>query len=213
MNDHPNLYKRDQVERSIAALSGRVLNAQYRPEPSLLADLKRLLDRDRTQGIQNKKGARSRYAFFDASPPGKGVDQTYGFEAAFALLAAERLLRAGCTQQRAVMRIRAARPSLDRKIRQILAGFSDKGSDRSPRLGALPYKPQPGEMIFWITTEGPAADLDMHPETFCPADKIKDVLVRSAGLSEPTISLELVTPVLGLRHWLARMPVRKRGRS
>lgn len=202
------IYKRDQVERAIAALSGRVSDGQQRPEAGLRADLKRLIDRDRLEGIQTRKGPRSRYAFHDGSPPGKGVDQTYGFAAAFSLFAAERLLRAGLTQQRVVMRMRAARPMLDSKVSEILLASFPKAHASGTR-----YKPDSDAMIFWMTIDGPAADLELWPEEFCTADEARSVLIASSMHCRPIVSIELVAAVIGLKYWLDRIPVRKRGRS
>ncbi|MBX9927042.1 MAG: hypothetical protein K2Y05_11840 [Hyphomicrobiaceae bacterium] len=206
------VYKRDQVERAIAALTGRVSDANHRPDADLKADLKRLLDVDRAHGSPTPKGPRSRYAFFDAAPPGKGVDLAYRFGAAFALFVGERLMRAGLTQNRAVMRIRLARPALDRKAREILSAFPNETFHRPSRRGPLRYKPRLEEMKFWVTHGDPGADLG-EPERFCSAKDLPSALAKATAHCEPAMTIELVEAVLGLQHWLQQIPARKRGRS
>jgi hypothetical protein len=207
MNPLPTVFKRDQVERGIAAATRRISNAQDRPDAGLKADMKRLLDVDRAMGVPTRKGPLSRYAFFDAPPPGRGIDLTYSFECTFALLVAERLLNGGLTQLRAVTRVRTIRPKLDAKVREILTHYVPDDQRR--------YLPLPSreDMVFLMTPGGRSADLDLEKIVFCPVSDVGDSLVGFANLREPVIAIELVNLVTLLRHALERIPVRKRGRS
>jgi hypothetical protein len=207
MKPLPMVFKRDQVERSIAATTRRISNAQDRPDAGLKADMKRLLDVDRAMGVPTRKGPLSRYAFFDAPPPGRGIDLTYSFECTFALLVAERLLNGGLTQLRAVTRLRTIRPKLDVKVGEILA-------HQVPDIQrGLQPRPSREHMVFLITPGGRAADLELEKIVFCSVSDVADSLVDFANLREPVIALELVNLVGLLRHALERIPVRKRGRS
>jgi hypothetical protein len=211
-------FKRDQVERAVAATTGRVSNAQDRPEASLKADLKRVLDLDRSLGITTRKGPLSRYAFFEGPPPGSGFDVTYSFERAFALLLAERLLRCGLTQMRAVTRLRSIRGELDNQVRQILGrprrkAHSQLSDEQRQHLRNLrTVAGAPNAMVFLMTAGGPAADLEIYEPKFCSGPETGQELIRMAGLREPTIVIEIADLVLDLRHNLDRAPVVRRGR-
>jgi hypothetical protein len=211
-------FQRDQVERAIAATTGRISNAQNRPDASLKADLKRLINLDRSLGIKTRKGPLSRYAFFEGPPPGSGFNVTYTFERAFALLLAERLLRCGLTQLRAVTRLRTIRGELDKQVRQILERprrqahpqLSDEQRQHLRTLRTVAGDPK--AMLFLMTSGSPAADLEIYEPRFCSYPETNQELSRMAGLREPTIVIELVDLVLDLQFNLARAPAVRRGR-
>jgi hypothetical protein len=211
-------FKRDQVERAIAATTGRISNAQNRPDASLKADLKRLINLDRSLGIQTRKGHLSRFAFFDGPPPGSGFDVTYSFERAFALLLAERLLQCGLTQLKAVTRVRSIRSDLDNQVRHIFEAPRQKAhpqlsDERRLNLRTLrTVADDPAAMVFLLTVGSPAADLEIDEPRFCSSDETSRVLIERAKKGRATIVIEIADLVLDLRHNLARAPAIRRGR-
>jgi hypothetical protein len=212
-------FKRDQVERAIAATTGRISNAQDRPDASLKADLKRVIDLDRSLDTNKaRKGPLSRYAFFDGPPPGSGFDVTYRFERAFALLLAERLLQCGLTQMKAVTRVRSIRSDLDHQVRQILEAPRPKAhpqlsDERRQKLRTLrTVAEHPAAMVFLLTVGSPAADLEIDEARFCSSDETSRELIERAKKGRATIVIEIADLVLDLRHNLARAPAVRRGR-
>lgn len=220
-------FKRDQVERAIGKTTGRIAKAAGDPDAKLKADLKRLLDFDRT--YKQIEPERRRYAFLDAPPPGRrGIDILYSREAAFALLIGERLLQGGLTQGRAIHLVRVLRDALDQELRRILATpITTLAPDiiepeREPRISYGSLVRNSDQMTFLVTPSGHGASV-YHRRTpeggfevanLCRGEAALVELMTFFGRSGTVIfTLELTNLALQLSYWLDRVPTRKRGRS
>jgi hypothetical protein len=228
MSKFGKAYKRDQVERAIAAVTGRIANADRAPDATLKIDLKRLMDFDRLKGIDFTEKTLQRYAFFDGPPPGRGIDLAYPLESAFALLVAERLIYAGLTQSLAVRLVRLIRDGLDQAVFKIskldltaLRPGSSAG-ERAARIMRGTLVEDIAHMVFLVTLSGGAAEplykrdadgeLVLANICFGP-DELTELHQYFGRMRRPIISLELVNMTFQLQHWLEKIPVRTRGRS
>jgi hypothetical protein len=109
------LYKRNQVEEAISHL---LEPNSPQPSPGLRTKLKRLLEADRAlSGALGTNG--SKFAFFSAEPPGRGVEIWFSSYEAFALLNGLRLMEHGWPQGLAVLVMRSVRPALEKHHKRV----------------------------------------------------------------------------------------------
>ena len=113
------MFKRNQVEEAIA----RVLEpGSAKPSSEMRTRLKRLLETDRGFG-RNKRSAdpeRANFAFYSEDGPGRGVENWFSADEAFALLTGLRLMRHGWPQGFAVAVLRRVKPALEEQHARIL---------------------------------------------------------------------------------------------
>ncbi|CAO3412871.1 hypothetical protein [Azospirillum doebereinerae] len=229
MIDTATPYKRDQVERALAAVTGRITKVDRTPDAGLKADVKRLLDFDRKQGVDNPAfdARERRHAFFDELPPGRGVDLAYTIHHAFSLLLGLRLLQGGLPQGAVVRLLRHSRSDLFRELDRILAinPHHIRPDQVAPALERLAEHGMLANaisgMVFFLTPGGLGASYHRRdPETgdlqlanLCRTTPELLQALESFGRSgAPVIAIELVNPAHQLRHWLERIPERPRGR-
>lgn len=216
-------YKRDQVERAIAKVTGRLADNEPSAEDLLKVDLKRLIDFDRAEVPPNKPG---RYAFFD-QPMGQGRDTAYTVHDAFALLVGERLLYGGLPQSRVVRFVRFLRNELDPELDRILGIPLDilrpsvSPDERSTRIRYGTLVEDINQMSFLVAPAAPSLESSLRllplsefsSHFFCCSQELPRATAHFGKAKLTVIALELANIALQLEHWLARIPVRKRGRS
>src|SRR5215217_6714371 len=131
-------YKRNQVEEAIAACMETALESRLRARVKRLLQSDRALERD---PASHDPEAAS-YAFFDADPPGSGVEVEFSAFAAFALLMGIRIMGHQWPQATAVRIVRRVRPQLEAAHARILkqdrgALFEQKTLLRQAREGMI----------------------------------------------------------------------------
>lgn len=227
-NAGPSIYKRDQVERAIAIVSG--ISPQHGPKRfgALKVELKRLLERDRKQALETPRGKPESQAFHDGPPPGRGFDVMYTGYEAFALLIALRLMRGGLTQGTAVNFMLEVRPRLESFHSDTLAKALEelcpevKEGTRLSRLidGFLVRDPK--MMVYLVARAGDDAevyDLPSPPDApvsgnVCHGEKdLLDRMREASHKKYAVIVVELVNAAHQLAHHLKRIPARSRGRQ
>ena len=115
------MFKRNQVEEAIA----RVLEPGLaKPSSEMRTRLKRLLETDRGFGCSKRSAdpERANFAFYSEDGPGRGVENWFSADEAFALLTGLRLMRHGWPQgfAVAVLRLRETCARLEEQHARIL---------------------------------------------------------------------------------------------
>jgi hypothetical protein len=220
------MFTRGQIEWAIAQVTGRTVRPGGEPRHDLQMKLKRLLDIDRTKGIDAAKAWPEfrRFAFLEGGLPGKGFAIVYTPYDAFALLLGLHLLDSNVPQLTVIRLLRLIRPQLGREHERILRRSPDDlaemkhGLERRIKEGLLVEDPR--QMVFLVLPTGAGADLLHRREqgtielaniARSPAELV-DVVAYLTRISPPVLVFELINPAHRLAWWLERAPLVRRGR-
>jgi hypothetical protein len=200
-------FKRNQIEEALSRL--REPRAR-RPSARLRTQLKRFLEIDRAQGRSARPTAgSSRYAFFSADPPGRGVEVYFSDYEAFALLLAFELMHFGWTQYLAVSILRRARVELERQ-------FLEMKERRQKDPSSLPNFEAESPLLVIITAADDAMVGGVDAVSFAVCKGYRKAMTWVFNNSERTQGfsmIELPLNALKLRTELARTEPRRRGKS
>jgi hypothetical protein len=206
------LFKRNQIEEALQKSLGpssRMTEMQTR--------LKRLLDLDRKLGrkIRSVDPIKRNYAFYSGEGEGRGVEVMYSEYAAFAMLAALRLLRHEWPQGVVVDLLRQARPQLEPEHSRIMtldpATLFDPNeitlSISSTGLDAGTSQPS----LLLIVSEEDPRTAKPYPRVFRNSSEAFRFQLAMPGRA--STNLELTNPAWALRNNLLNSMPRARGRA
>jgi hypothetical protein len=210
-------YKRNQVEEAISRLWEP---KSLLPTPGLRSKLKRLLEADRALPPAAKVDE-TKFAFFSAEPPGRGVEIWFSSYEAFALLNGLRLMEHGWPQGLAVSIMRRVRLALEEQQKRILQLdpmwlFDKEAIKKDAREGALAFDNQDPVLLTVVSgSAGPSGEQETPTECqICRGSAAAHAFARGVGGGSRAVTMfELTTLAHRLSWELAKTEPHFRGRS
>ena len=206
------MFKRNQVEEAIA----RVLEpGSAKPSSEMRTRLKRLLETDRGFG-RNKRSAdpeRANFAFYSVDGPGRGVENWFSADEAFALLTGLRLMRHGWPQGFAVAVLRRVKPALEEQHARILKQdpvvlFDERLIWQRAMPGDLAVENTDPVFLAVISTDRKDRS-HSNPAALCRGQEQLALFVRA----QVWTAFEIVNSIHALASALEKTMPRKRGRG
>ncbi len=209
------MFKRNQIEEAIALV---LEPGSAKPSSEMRTQLRRLLETDRGFG-RNKRSTdpeRANFAFYGMDAPGRGVENWFSHYETFSLLLGLRLMRLDWPQGLVVAVLRRIRPELEKNHARILkeepADVFDGQHRKQGKPGDIAVD-NPNPLFLAISATDREDRSGSNPAAICRGQDELMRFIKSQGVGQIWVVLEIGNSVRALSSALTRTSPRKRGRG